>query len=234
MPGEPNLRLRFDFSTAGTMNDATEDSDGHDIDSDFGEFTSDDALDPQPEQRRSKASTSTTSSWALRNAAKWSPRRRPTTQHGHHQSGRPNGADEQSRSGSLSADLAGPYQVEVRRSYEYEVLTDPDEPDTVIFQTFDTNERMVMGHTIVAPERVDGQRRQTFTIVGRWEQVFEFNSAGGVSDGQYRASTTPRPTTKISGRQAIAAAINGVTDFGVIAIVHTAPATSWTWSGPRT
>ncbi|MCU0982380.1 MAG: hypothetical protein MUF25_24755, partial [Pirellulaceae bacterium] len=209
--GEANLKLRFDFSTAGTMNDPTQGA----IDAGFGEFSNGSrSIRSQSNQFEGFYIDDIIVGFAERGEMVTSPSPYANT----------NITPLATTPRTLNTDpdayprvLTGEYQVEVRRSYEYAGLMAEDEPDIAIFQTFDTNERHVMGQTIVAPAVVNPGT--TFTIVGRWAQVFEFGTAASVAPGNIPISIGGSEDQMAVN---IRNAINGVNDFGVIAILHTA------------
>ena len=132
--GEADLRLRFDFSTAGSLNDPSLGA----VDSEFGEFSSNQrsvrSLDNQHEgfyiddiiigyAERGEAVTGSNSDSSVANLFA-------------------GGARTQDRDPNQNADIvSGAYQLEVRRTGEYIVAT-PNGP--VVGITFDTNDR----HTI--------------------------------------------------------------------------------------
>lgn len=126
--------------------------------------------------------------------------------------------------------LSGDYQLEIRRGEEYQTLVAPTDPDTAIFNTLDTNERLVIGQTIFAGDSATDGDTITVTTgfshyattsgTGTTVLTFEFNDPAGatptVTAGNVAINFTPG-SGKGALATAIANAINGVAGFGVYA-----------------
>jgi VCBS repeat-containing protein len=226
--GEADLQLRFDFTTAGTMNDPSQPRITPGVNNNnFGEFKNDtrsvrstnnqyegfyidDIIVGFAERGEMVTTPSTTNNLGITNLG----------------SGRTTNPDPT----RYPRMLTGPYQLEVRRSTEFGALMDEAEPNIAIGRTYDTNERHVTGHTIVTPAGVSITDGITFTIVGRWSQVFEFNdiNIGGVTPGRVAVNYTTNMTedqVADSLRSAINS-FNNTANFGVEAIRHTST-TNW-------
>ncbi len=90
--------------------------------------------------------------------------------------------------------LAGSYQFEVRRGTEYGVQNPPNPfapppPDMLLFQSFDTNDRLTSGLTLTALAPTQIAEGLTFSISDGINQVtFEFDSDGSITTGNTRIS----------------------------------------------
>jgi hypothetical protein len=213
--GEPNLKLRFDFSTAGTMNDPSLGTarQGLNVEGGFGEFRDNDrsirslnnlhegfyiddiivAASERGEMVTGVApDTSTTNLATGRTNPQGAPRR-----------------------------LDGNYQLEIRRGPDYANLVRPSDGTIVVQQTFHTNERLVAGYTLIAPDPADVSDGMQFAIAGTQWTIFEYDTDGVVSDGAVRVDLNGISTAMaLAGR--IRTAINNAPDLGVTAIL-TAP-----------
>jgi hypothetical protein len=226
--GEADLQLRFDFTTAGTMNDPSQPRITPAVNNNnFGEFQNssrsirstnnqyegfyiDDIIVGFAERGEMVTTPSTTNNVAIANLG----------------SGRTTNPDPT----RYPRVLSGPYQLEVRRSTEFGALMDEAEPNIAIGGTYDTNERHVTGHTIVTPAGVSISDGITFTIVGRWSQVFEFNdiNLGGVTPGNVAVNYTTSMTEDqvADSLRTVINNFNNTANFGVEAIRHTST-TNW-------
>jgi len=219
--GESNLKLRFDFSTAGAMNDVTLGA----IDASFGEFAN--------ATRSIRGQNNNFEGFYIDDIIiGFSERGEMATSSQADVSGSFNMPQPPESWIQAPEVLTGAYQVEVRRADDFAALVSEVDPDIAIgfglhpfnngpFPTYDTNERIVEGYTIVAPAGnllADGM---TFTVVGRTTRTFEFNNAGGVATDNVAVPFNAGMTDDLVA-VAIRNAINSTVDFGVLAIVHTA------------
>ncbi len=142
--GQANLKLRFDFSSAGSMNQ------GLPGDS-FGNFTS--PARGQDNQHEGFYVDDITVGFAERgemvtgDQANMNFLPTPTN---------PN-------SNAPTQILSGPYQLNIRRGTEYGVTVSPNLSDISLIHSYDTNDRLVDGFSIVAPagnSLTDGQAFQ--------------------------------------------------------------------------
>jgi len=118
--------------------------------------------------------------------------------------------------GAPTEQLAGPYQLEIRRGTKYAVQPQPNTlPQIIIAQTFDTNDRMADAITITAPAGaviIDGQQ---FSVSdGTTTRVFEFDNGGTVSAGSLAIQFSAADTAETVA-QRILSAILSVPGFGV-------------------
>ncbi|MCY2989616.1 MAG: DVUA0089 family protein, partial [Planctomycetota bacterium] len=128
----------------------------------------------------------------------------------------------------------GPFQLEVRRSTEYAGLgMDPTSPDVSIVQTFDTNERIADGFSLDAPIGTGVTAGSTFTVVGTFTQVYEFNTVAAAAAGHIAIPFAGKTANAVA--TTIATAINSTVDangvsLGVDALVGTTKLTTPTTS----
>ncbi|MCY2986730.1 MAG: pre-peptidase C-terminal domain-containing protein, partial [Planctomycetota bacterium] len=229
--GADKLMLRFDFSTAGSMNDLSlgfvEDANGDGVvsTSDFGEFS---YLGTQHKPVRN-----------LDNAHEgfyiddiivgFSERGEMVTQAVANDTGF---RDLSTTARTTNTDpfaypeqLTGTYQLEIRRSQESAVqdpvsgfLSITPYAPLNVTGVLDTNARLATGYTLVAPPGSDLQDGTQFTIIGRTTQVFEFDSDGLVAEGHIPvpfSSGLPDNAVALNVRNAV----NGLADFGVTALM---------------
>ncbi|MBI5761522.1 MAG: pre-peptidase C-terminal domain-containing protein, partial [Planctomycetales bacterium] len=113
--------------------------------------------------------------------------------------------------------LAGPYQLEIRRGTEYAIQPDPGQRFIVIPQgaLVDTNDRLVDAITITAPVGaviIDGQQ---FSVSdGTSTRTFEFDSDGSVVAGAVTVPFTANDTAATVAQNMLNS-ILGVAGFGV-------------------
>jgi hypothetical protein len=209
--GQPNLMLRFDFSTAGTMNDPSLGA----VDANFGEFQNglrsirsqnnqfegffiDDIIVGLSERGEMvTGATGQTATTDLTANARTNPQGAPRR-------------------------LDGNYQLEIRRGPDYANLVSLASETIVVEQTFGSNERHVAGYTLIAPDPLSLTDGTQFAIAGKQWAVFEYDRNGVVSDGAVRINLTG-VTTAPQLAQRIRDAINGMSGLGVTAIMSGAP-----------
>ncbi|HUY35205.1 MAG TPA: DUF4214 domain-containing protein [Pirellulales bacterium] len=197
--GQSNLKLRFDFSTAGTMNQ------GLPGDS-FGNFTSN--LRGQDTGHegfyigdiivgfagRGEMVTGATPDMSFFQT--------PTN---------PN-------IGAPTQILTGAYQLEVRQGTEYAITSNPTASDIALTQSFDVKDRLSSGFTIDAPAGAALADGETFTISdGLVSRTFEFvTNPASVASGD---TAVPFSTSDTAAEVAhsIAATVNSITTWQVSA-----------------
>ncbi|HPM79751.1 MAG TPA: S8 family serine peptidase, partial [Candidatus Anammoximicrobium sp.] len=208
--GQASLMLRFDFSTAGTMDDPTEGW----VDANFGEFTSyqrsirsqnnqyegffiDDIIVGATERGEMvTGATPSTATSSLPSNARTNPQGAPRV-------------------------LDGNYQLEIRRGNDYANLVRPSTQWMVVQETLHTNERLVDGYTLIAPDPTTVADGDQFTISGEWTAIFEYDMDGTVSEGAVRVNLLGA-VTAVDVAARMRSAINGLADFSVTAIVPAA------------
>ncbi|TVS14763.1 MAG: hypothetical protein EA424_18305, partial [Planctomycetaceae bacterium] len=210
--GQPNLKLRFDFSTAGSMNDP---SLGF-VDAAFGEF------DDRPADRRSIRSQSNQHEGfyiddiivGVSERGEFVTGAAPdTSTHDVTTSVRTN-PDRL----LVPRRLEGGYQLEIRRGPDYAELVRPSGDFIAIQQTFQTNERLTSGYTLIAPDPADVSDGMQFAIAGNQWAIFEYDTDGQVSEGAVRVDLNGISTAReLAGR--IRTAINSQSELQVTAIL---------------
>ncbi|MDB5335019.1 MAG: hypothetical protein JWN70_638, partial [Planctomycetaceae bacterium] len=113
--------------------------------------------------------------------------------------------------------LTGGYQLEIRRGEEYGALFDPTKSDVIISPTLDINDRLVTGQTVFVGNQIaDGD---TVTVYdGLITKVFEFDTNGSVGVGNIAVNV---------------AGLNTITQKGTIASLLASKITT-TFSGRNT
>jgi len=203
--GQSNLKLRFDFSTAGTMNPSNPLNQGLPGDS-FGNFTNvargqdtghegffvDDITVGFAE--RGEMVTGATPDMSF-----FQTPRNPNV-------------------GAPTQILTGPYQLEVREGTEYAATANPNYPDIALTQSFDTNDRLTSGFTISAPPGAALANGETFTISdGLASKTFEFvTNPATVLPGDVAVTFTAADSPATVAHD-IAAAVNSITTWKVSA-----------------
>ncbi|HBE71346.1 MAG TPA: hypothetical protein DDW52_24635, partial [Planctomycetaceae bacterium] len=95
---------------------------------------------------------------------------------------------------------SGKYQLEVRLAENY-FVSDPFGGAPLLTQTFDTNDRMVVQHTLTAPAGADITSGDSFSISdGGTPVVFEFTTTGSVTPGNVPLVFTPADAAFVIAR----------------------------------
>jgi hypothetical protein len=117
--------------------------------------------------------------------------------------------------------LTGPYQLDIRMGTPYGVTIDPGQPDIQLVHSFDVNDRLSDAFTIVAPAGGALASGETFQVSdGVHIVTFEFAATGGtLADGNVGVPFQGNSSTA-NVAQAIATAVNASTTLkGVHATV---------------
>lgn len=98
--------------------------------------------------------------------------------------------------------LVGAYQLEIRQGEQYgDSLDGP--PQLALFRTFDTNDRLIQGHTLIAPPAEQLSDGQTFTLSDGVDQLtFEFEDTtlnDGVQAGHVLVPFNPAMFDAVTG-----------------------------------
>ena len=168
--GQTGLRLRFDFSTAGTIVDAgltTNDSDLATPVDGYGSLSGGDAGYTRSQNNNNEGF------YIDDIIIGWSERGEMITaaqsDEDHFQVPQPPEAL------MLPEELlAGAYQVEIRRGFEYAGTASPTDPEIIVNSTFDTNARFIPGSTLGLPDLSDD-----FELNDADETTNDFNPAIG-------------------------------------------------------
>jgi len=113
--------------------------------------------------------------------------------------------------------LSGPYQLEVRQGTEYAVTPNSTNSDVALTQSFDTNDRLSSGFTIMAPPGTALANGETFTISdGTTSKTFEFVNNSGVAPGDVAVPFSAADSAATVAHD-IAAAVNSISTWKVSA-----------------
>ncbi|HUY92990.1 MAG TPA: choice-of-anchor L domain-containing protein [Pirellulales bacterium] len=105
--------------------------------------------------------------------------------------------------------LSGPYQLEIRQGTSYAQTVNPLTPDITLTQSFDTNDRLASGFTIIAPAGSAVTDGETFTVGdGVHTVTFEFDNDNSLQHAGDVAVPFQSSYTQAQMGAAIAAAIN--------------------------
>jgi parallel beta-helix repeat protein len=203
--GSADVKLRFDFSTSGQMNDSTVDNQTYGDHSDrdrglnnqFEGFYIDDII----VGIANRGEMATTSGGNLGGSSFYNAPTDPSliTQH-----------------------LVGEYQLEIRRGTEFGTTDDPLLPTFTVGTPFRATERFVSEFSLTVPTIDVLQDGDSYTLSdGIISRTFEFNLAGG-TNGSNIAVNVSAGMTKGQIANALATAINGVSGFKVKATTRPA------------
>ncbi|MFN0053182.1 MAG: beta strand repeat-containing protein, partial [Planctomycetales bacterium] len=114
--------------------------------------------------------------------------------------------------------LTGPYQLEVRRGEEFGANVVPSDSPVLIYQQFDITERMANGWSILAAPGASLSDGATFTITDGVDTVtFEFSTDNTVAQGNVRVGFANGDSRLIVARS-IRDAINGAAQNGMFKV----------------
>ena len=220
--GQPNLVLRFDFSTAGSMNDAGDPNDADIPGDQFG--------NPGSAQR---GQSNTNEGFYIDDIIiGFAERGEMVTGAAADAWGFSGVTGDNNANPGVTQILQGPYQFEIRRGTEYSATIDFEtSPENVLFnpvpfdywadlpgEPFNTNDRLADGYVLRMVNGASIQDAQSFSISdGITTVTFEFDlGGGGVATGN-EPIVYDGAETAAAIAQAVTAAINGVAGFGVTA-----------------
>ncbi len=189
--GKSSIKLRFDFSTSGKVNDPSVDSLG------YGNLSNPDRASDNNHEGfyvddiivglAVRGEMLTTSGSGNQGGSFYAAPADPSL---------------------LTQQLVGSYQLEIRRGTEFGSNSDPLTSTFTVQNPLSAKERLVSGYTLIPPAGSGVQDGNTYTISnGIFTRTFEFNLTGGVS-GSNIAVAVNAGMSKGQVANALAAAIN--------------------------